>query len=366
MKENRIALFFRGSGGGVGKVIPSLGASLRGKGYPVRLFASKYEAGTSRDVNVEDLGQKKLIFSLPKLIFRISQNRITLLFCAAHFPSLIGFLACKMAPRHCVPIPSIRTNLSRSTDGWGRVKYRLFRTGIRWVINHSPKTVAVSEGVRTDLVKNFGIKPERIRVIYPPVLTPQMKQKAKEPVEHEWFRDFQTRVILSVGRLSKQKDYPTLIRAFSLFHRSNPEFRLVILGDGPERSALEKLIMQEGVADFVWLAGHQTNPFKFYPQADLFALTSRWGGLDNVLVEAAYFGLPIVCTDFPYGPRELQQLGLLDQLAPEEDVKTLVTHFERAVQKPVAPERAWKAEKVFSLEAVASEHERLFRETLEP
>lgn len=367
MDNNHIALFFRGRGGGVGKVIPRIGECLRYKGRHVSVVAANLDKRNRLYSQIYNLNRKKLALSLPALVRFIFKKRIRLLFCAAHMPSIVGFCARLLTLNSCLIVPSIRTNLSVIILEWGVIRSQIFKLIIKIIINSSSQTVAVSGGVKEDLVHNFGVNPSVVRVIYPPVLIPELGSKGREIPSGRWFHDEEISVVLSVGRLSRQKDFLTLIRAFALLLDAHPESRLVIVGEGPERPQIEALIKEKGLDEFVWLAGHQENPYKFYTHSDLFSLTSRWGGLDNVLVEALYFGLPVVCTDFPYGPRELLEMGFLERLAPVGGVETIALQMSEGLN-PVSKEKIrWKIDKLeerFSLEAVAQQHEELFREVL--
>src|SRR5690606_23492949 len=108
---------------------------------------------------------------------------------------------------------------------------------------------------------------------------------AEEPVDHPWFAPGEPPVVLGVGRLTWQKDFGTLIRAFKRV-RSRLPARLLILGEGSERSRLENLVRELGLEDDVALAGYVSNPFKFMRRANLFVLSSVLEGLPVVLIKA--------------------------------------------------------------------------------
>ena len=98
-----------------------------------------------------------------------------------------------------------------------------------------------------------GIPRERIEVIYNPVMRPELREKAQAPLDHPWFKPGEPPVLLAVGRLSVQKDYPTLIQAFAQVRQARLA-RLLILGEGPERPTLEALIRQLDLEQDVNLA----------------------------------------------------------------------------------------------------------------
>ena len=118
--------------------------------------------------------------------------------------------------------------------------------------------------------------------------------------------------------LSPQKDYETLLRAFSVA-RTNCDLRLMILGEGELRSNLEALIEQLGLKEDVALPGFTENPFAYMRQADMFVLSSGFEGLPTVLIEAMACGAPVVSTDCPNGPAEILENGKWGRLVPVGD-----------------------------------------------
>ena len=114
-----------------------------------------------------------------------------------------------------------------------------------------------------------------------------------------------TRHVVAVGRLDSQKGFDLLIKAFAECHRSRPEWRLTIVGEGDDRNKLEALARQLGVASAVRLQGHIAEPISVLRKADLFVLSSRYEGFPNVLLEAMAAGLPVIATDCPSGPAHI-------------------------------------------------------------
>src|SRR5204863_8071086 len=108
---------------------------------------------------------------------------------------------------------------------------------------------------------------------------------AREPVAHAWLAPGAPPVVLGVGKLKPQKGFDVLLRAFARL-RAARTARLVILGEGPQRRALERLARELGIADDVALPGFVANPFAWMARSAVFALSSRWEGLPSVLIEA--------------------------------------------------------------------------------
>jgi glycosyltransferase involved in cell wall biosynthesis len=216
--------------------------------------------------------------------------------------------------------------------------------------------VAVSQGVAKDLNKVLGLPMEKMQVIYNPAVTPELKTKSQEPLDHPWFAPGEPPVILGVGKLEAQKDFPTLIRAFSQIRKIQPA-RLVILGWGPEsdKQKLETLIHELGVEADVNLAGYVNNPFAYMARASVFALSSRWEGLPFVLVEAMAVGTPVVSTDCESGPAEILGDSKYGMLVPVGDSQALAEAILNVLAgKSQQAEAAWLSQ--FSLETVTQHY----------
>ena len=155
----------------------------------------------------------------------------------------------------------------------------------------------------------------------------------------EWYEGGRFNFV-SIGRLSPEKDHRKLIRAFIRFHDSNPGARLLIIGDGPLRYELEKLIVGHKAAEYIWLAGQRPNPYPALKHASCFVLSSLHEGQPMVLFEAMILGLPIICTDMP-GPRDVLQgrYGLV--VTNDEDG---VLGGLQAAQDGVTPQDVFDAE----------------------
>jgi glycosyltransferase involved in cell wall biosynthesis len=200
--------------------------------------------------------------------------------------------------------------------------------------------VALTENTRTLLLAE-GIRAERLHRIDNPVLDEGVRESALQPAGHPWLDEKDRPVLIGIGRLTRQKDFPTLIRTFALLRAQRP-CRLVILGEGEGRPVLEALARELGVADDVLLPGFASNPYKWLARADVFVLTSLWEDPGHVLLEAAYLDVPIVSTDCPSGPRDVLDGGALGTLCPMGDGPALAAAVADVLDHP-NPERVRRA-----------------------
>ena len=128
--------------------------------------------------------------------------------------------------------------------------------------------------------------------------------------------------IISVGRLTDQKDFLTLLKAIKIL-KNKREVELVIVGKGREKKRLEDYVLNEKLETYVRFIGYQKNPFKFIKQADIFILTSLFEGSPNVLVEALFLKKYVISTDCPTGPREILNNGKYGSLVKIGDYKEI-------------------------------------------
>ena len=209
--------------------------------------------------------------------------------------------------------------------------------------------VAVSEGVAADLRGQVPRAAGKIVTIHNPVVGPGLAEQAAEAVEHPWFGDGEP-VVLAVGRMAAEKDYPTLLRAFAEVARSRAA-RLVILGQGPERESLLELAARLGIGDRFDLPGFDVNPFRYMARASVFVLSSRFEGFPNVLAQAMACGSPVVSTDCRSGPSEMLEGGKWGRLVPVGDWRAMAGAIEATLDDPMPAEELRARAAVYSVEA---------------
>jgi len=326
MKE-QIALFLPSlRGGGAERVMVNLARGLSERGLVVDLVLAKaegpYLSQVPPGVRVVDLGAPRVLASLPGLVRYLRQERPKALLSALDHANVVALWARKLAGVPARVVVSVHNTLSRSTTNARNLRDRLIPRWIRAFYPWAHAVVAVSQGVAEDLVRITGLPKEKVRAIYNPVVTPELFAKAEEPLEHPWFVSGEPPVVLGVGRLTLQKDFTTLIRAFALVRKECPA-RLMILGEGEDRTKLEALVRELGLVEDVALPGFVENPYKYMKRARVFVLSSKWEGFGNVLVEAMALGTPVVSTDCPSGPSEILEGGKWGRLVSVGDVEAL-------------------------------------------
>ncbi|EKP94111.1 glycosyltransferase [Thermaerobacter subterraneus] len=323
----RIALFIPNLGGaGAERVFVHLARGFTESGVTVDLVVLDGN-GPMREylapgVRLIELNVRRTLLAIRPLVRYLNEVRPSILISALDHANIVALLARRMAKSECKVVVTEHSTLSIHSKNARNLQGRVMPMLVRRFYAEADAIVAVSEGVKRDLLAH-GLPEDKTYVIYNPVVTPEMELLMRESVDHPWFQDDQDiPVVIGAGRLTKAKDFPNLIRAFAKSCRKTP-MRLVILGEGEERPQLEALVHELRLESSVWLAGFVSNPYKYFARADLFVLSSRWEGFAMVLVEALAAGLPVVSTDCPHGPREILAGGVYGRLVPVGDAEAL-------------------------------------------
>jgi glycosyltransferase involved in cell wall biosynthesis len=169
----------------------------------------------------------------------------------------------------------------------------------RWSLPFAHRVVTVCQAF-ADQLASEGVSPENISVLHNSINANGASNQDADlhQLKERLGVDGSQRVVLAVGRFSREKGHADLINALGALHRVNPDlnFRLVLVGDGPERRGIERAAETQGIAPRVIFAGHVGNVRPFYKLADALVLPSHSEGSPNVLLEAMAAGLPVVAT----------------------------------------------------------------------
>lgn len=191
----------------------------------------------------------------------------------------------------------------------------------------------VAERMRERIGAVTGLPESRITTLHNPVVSPELFDKAAAAPDHPWLADGGAPVLLSVGRLTRQKNFPLLINAFADVVKRRPS-RLVILGEGEERANLEALVASLDLGDSVSLPGFLPNPFALMSRAAAFVMSSSWEGLPTVLIEALACGVPVISTDCESGPDEILDGGRYGRLVPVDEPQALADAIVATLDDP--------------------------------
>jgi glycosyltransferase involved in cell wall biosynthesis len=357
MKE-RLAFFLPDlSDGGAERIMLNLADGIAARGYPLDLVLASaqgpYLNEVPDSVRLIDLKAPRVLRSIPSLVRYLRREQPIAMLSVLH-ANIIALWARRWAGIPQRLILAEHNTLSSVASREGDLRWNLFPRLARWFYPWADGIVAVSKGVADDLARVTKIPRERIRVIYNPIVTAEMFRKSTSLLEHPWFRDGEPPVILAVGRLTAQKAFNVLIQAFAQV-RKNHRAKLLILGEGVDRSSLETRIREFGLEQDVSMPGFVPNPYPYMARSSVFVLSSRWEGLPTVMVEAMALGTPIVSTDCPSGPREILMDGKYGTLVPVDDPFALAAAIETALinKVPHPPQESWGP---FALDGVVDQY----------
>ncbi len=332
--------------GGAERIMLNLAKGMLAHGHPVDLVLARAEGPylpqIPAGVRLVDLHAPRVLGSLPALVRYLKRERPAALI-SAMYANVIALLARRLSG---VPVRLIVTEhntLASVVDNKNDLRWQVYPKLAGWFYPWADAIVAVSHDVKRDLSRTANIPSERIEVVYNPIVTPDLKEKSEQPLEHPWFKNGGPPVVVSVGRLTDQKAFDVLIRALAIARQDRP-LRLMILGEGENRSALEALIAKLGLGADVRLMGFVQNPYPFMARAAAFALPSRWEGLPTVLVEALYLGAPIVATNCPGGSRDILKGGRFGRLVSVDDPTGLAAALLKSTRETRVPppQESWR------------------------
>ena len=316
------------AGGGMERVHIYLIEAFRQKGIEVDLLVSQFKGPLCRDVpdsvRVFELARSSSYW-LPVGLWRYLRQRKPTHILAA--PSDIALVALWVIRRLRLTTPivmSVHNHVSTQqhfTGSFKRLKERLVMSLLRRYCRGLRAVIAVSEGVAQDFSRYLPVSRERLHVVYNPVVTPRTQGLLAEDLPIHDIPDDRPWVVFA-GRFVKLKGLDILLPAFAQVVKQVPA-RLVLLGDGPLISVIDKMISDYDLHACVHCPGFQVNPLPWMNKAAVFVLSSRTEGLPGVLIEAMAAGTQIVATDCPSGPAEILEEGRYGQLVPVGDIDAL-------------------------------------------
>jgi glycosyltransferase involved in cell wall biosynthesis len=349
------------AGGGAEKVMVSLASafSCRGLTVDLLLVSSKgdYPNPVLQGLRVIDFNSKRVLMSLLKLIRYLRIERPAVLLSSLDHANLIALWAKYLSLRRIksvIRVDNVYRPFQRRPNRFKRFLITVL-CAVSYVL--ADVAVAVSQAVATDLHRLTALRPRKIKLIYNPISLSEISKRSQESPPHPWLAQHDTPVIMGSGRLTEQKDFVTLIRAFRKI-RDRIEVKLLILGEGEDRDRLTALIKKLGLEDDVDLPGFVGNPYAYMSRASVFVLSSRWEGCPVVLLEALALRIPIVATDCPGGSRELLD-GRYGRLVPPGDVDGLAEAIVESISSPIDSDQMNRRALEFDVDRIAERYLRV-------
>jgi glycosyltransferase involved in cell wall biosynthesis len=337
-------------GGGAERVWARLASGFSARGDDVH-FVVDFEADAnlpflSKDVALRVLprGHASATRALAKIL---REEKPDASLSAISVSNLKHVCAATLAGRRDRAIASYHGFYESEQERLSNIGYRLTRPLSR----AAAATVAVSESLRTDLLVRFAVAPDRVITIHNPA--------APEPFPDALDTDdllAREKVVVAMGRLVPDKNFGLLLEAFARLRHA--EARLVILGEGPERAALEALSRKLGIAERVAMPGFSTQAGAQLQRARCFALSSRRESFGLACVEAIAHGLPVVVTDCG-GPAEIISTPAIGTIAPVDDAHALAGAIDQCLDAPGDPDPRQARARDFTLQSALDRYDAL-------
>ena len=367
--DTDLAIFAPTLKGGLGRVITNLAIGFNKKGWLVDLISvsasGPYLKELPVSIKVIDFRLNRTSKSLLKLATYLRKTKPKILLSASYHANVTALWAKLLARVETKVFISEHIALSKALEDLNPLKRLIMRSLIKFSYPLANGIVSVSNDATDDIIKITKLSRGEVRVIYNPVVTSKLYEYSEELIDERFNTIFNSGspVILAVGRLTRQKDFQTLIKAFSLV-KKKINSKLLILGEGEERPILENLADKFNLKENIFLPGFILNPYPLFKKANVFVLSSAWEGLPTVLIEAITLGIPVVSTNCPSGPMEILENGKYGKLVPVGDVNALAKAIVETLNNPIDPQLLKSRAKDFSLEKSVKKYEKIFQETL--
>ncbi|CAN5408275.1 hypothetical protein BH11BAC1_BH11BAC1_21480 [soil metagenome] len=239
---------------------------------------------------------------------------------------------------------------------------RAVKSMVKMLYPKADAIVAICEAVKVNLIEHRFAKMEQVTVIFNPVFNQHLIEGMKAEADDEFFHAG-VPVIISSGRLAPVKNFSLLIESFQKLLQKQ-DARLIIIGEGSERSKLQSLITELGLTAKVKLIGMKLNPYPYLKKSTVYVLTSLFEGLPNALIEAMACGLQLISVDCPGGSREVLRNGELGKLVPMNNADALAVAMAEAMEHPLPKDLVLSGVKRFEAEKVSLEYLKLVERLL--
>jgi glycosyltransferase involved in cell wall biosynthesis len=298
------------------------------------------------------------ILRLRSLQHYMENGRPDVILSALTYANLVAIWAKHKSGSRVPVIVSERIALSTycaAPSNFRKWRWRYLPEVVRRTYPGADAVVTVSRGVAEDLITTIGLNKNSVTTIHNPVVDDNLRARARQTLDHPWFAPDAAPVILAVGRLTEQKDFATLLRAFAGV-RAKREARLVILGEGRLREDLQDLANNLGIQADVAMPGFVENPFQYMARASVLVLSSQYEGLPGVLIQALACACPVVSTDCPGGSREILDDGNIGALVEVGDANGMAQAVLAQMDHPTPKDILLRRAEDFSVEGGVSNY----------
>lgn len=250
-----------------------------------------------------------------------------------------------------------------SIKDWYKKESRIIRLGKR--LEQYNNIVTICDEMKEETIKLYPQLKSKVIRIYNPFNFERITKLSEEKIEDKYLKYYNENFIIAIARLTvHQKDFVTLVKGFKRVKELDKiKEKLFILGDGPDRDKIEKIIKDEKMEKDIILMGSIKNPYPWLKKAKLFVHSSKYEGLPTVLIEALILNKRVISSSCPTGPTEILENGKLGDLYEVGDYKKLAYYILSNLENNNLNEKLIKKEIIkFSKEEVIKEYEKLIQD----
>lgn len=352
----RVSLFVGDlSIGGAEQVVVNLSKGLTDFGYEVDIVMVRKRGKLLNDipesVNIVELSVNRMRWCLPPLASYLNKTQPQAVISFMTGANIMALLANQICGRPAVTIATEHNTQSMKQSPL----MRSMRLIARFIYRLADHIIGVSSGVSEDILRWSNLPDDKVKTIYNPVIEQSLINKQYKCPDHPWYIRDDIDVVLGAGRHVEQKNFETLIRAFSKL-QIDRKTRLVLVGEGERTEEYQKLAEDLGISEKICMPGFVDSLNRYMAYSDVFALSSKWEGLSLVLIEAMGCGTPVVSTDCPFGPAEVLADGEYGSLVPVGSVNILRSEIQETLDNPMCSKKLRNRAMDFSIETATRDY----------
>ena len=323
-------------GGGAERAVIAVANGLAERGVRVELILGKtigpYLAEVSPLVSLQEFGTDSKIGCIVSLTKYLLKKKPPCIMSALDLANLQLIVAAKLVGFQGRLVVSQRAIIGPSYGSISLIHRMAYLVAIRTLYPLADLVISNSRAAAKELKDNFGISSDRIVTIQNQVDIERVTRFSEVALDDKWFPEDDSPTIISVGSLTPRKDMETLIKALAQVRKTH-NVKLVVLGEGPERAKLQRLINKLGLRTAVFLLGFDANPYKWMKNAKVLVSASRAEGFPNVIVEALSLGIKVVATDCPGDTADILGNGRWGRLVPVSDIEALAKAMSESLEE---------------------------------
>lgn len=330
------------AGGGAEKLFIDLANHYGKAGLRVTIVCAKAEGPYLQrirpEVELVDLKSSRVVFSIIPLWRYLGSENPDAIMANMSYANIALIIASMLPSRFNgrVIVEEV-AQLERGRELRNAFRESIVMVLMKLLYTKADSVIGITKCISEQIGRMTRVGMDKIKTIPGLVDIKEITKHENEDQDHPWLSEKQVPVIIAIGRFLPEKDFHSLLKAFSKL-RERRSARLIILGEGKQRPELEELAIELKISEDVSMPGFTNNPGAFLSRSDLFVLSSRFEGFGIVVIEAMAVGCNVVTTDCSTGPIDIVGNGQYGTVVPVGDVDAMATAMEYRLDNPIDSE----------------------------